>query len=304
MSTNARATAKSQRPQPQRRARRKRAVTRRMRRFEGALAQLPVVQMPWRSVLQGVEAPPALQATPWHYSKILSLLLLVAAVVSIGMLHTQDQWFLYEEDVRFLDMERLESTELYPRAAVDGWSIFWLQPQAVRERILAHNWVADAQVNMRLPALLDIHVQEREPVAIWVTNDGSYWLAANGAALPMSSQEASNSPSMSLPQIVDPLRAAEALAPSRAMHMQTEVLQSSLALIEALPELDGKVRYNQSVGLNFLLPDPEVWVYWGDGLDMEQKLENLAAASDLVRSGDSSAQILDIRFINRPYVRY
>lgn len=300
---NAQSSAKSQRIQPQRRARRKRAVTRRMRRFEGALAQLPVVQVQWRNVLQGVEAPPALQATPWHYSKILSLLLLVAALVSVGMLHTQDQWFLYEEDVRFLDLERLESGALYPRADVDGWSIFWLQPQVVRERLLEHSWVAGAQVEMRLPAILDVSIQEREPVAVWTTNDGSYWLAANGAALPMSPQEASNLPATTLPQIVDPLRSAETLAPNRPLHMQAGILESALALMEALPELDGKVRYNQTVGLNFPLPDPQVWVYWGDGLDMQHKLENLAAASEMVRSGDSPAQILDIRFINRPYVR-
>jgi len=55
--------------------------------------------------------------------------------------------------------------------------------------------------------------------------------------------------------------------------------------------------------LNFSLPNPAVWVYWGDGHDMEIKLENLAAMRTIVARENDAARIIDVRYINRPYVR-
>jgi hypothetical protein len=56
------------------------------------------------------------------------------------------------------------------------------------------------------------------------------------------------------------------------------------------------------VGLNFPLPEPAVWVYWGDGFDLENKLENLTVARDMLRKDEEPAQIVDVRIIDRPYV--
>ncbi len=62
------------------------------------------------------------------------------------------------------------------------------------------------------------------------------------------------------------------------------------------------LRYNQQVGLNFRLPDKPYWVYWGDGADVERKLENLAAGEALLTEGAVEGQVIDVRY-ERPYVK-
>lgn len=288
---------------PNPRARRKRGITRRMRRFEGVLAQMPVVQINWGDTLKGVQAPDFLLPTPWYFSKALSLLLLLAALASISALHLQDPWFVYEEDVQFDGLVRLDRAELYPQLDVEGLNIFWVDAQVLRRTLTEHSWIDEAQVDVSLPAGVVVHVAETKPVAIWQTNNGAYWLAADGTARPVAEDEGPLVEAAALPEIVDSLQEARVVRASGPLCIDPAILDSALALMQALPELDNSVRYNRSVGLNFALSQPTVWVYWGDGFDMEAKLENLAATRDVVRGSEDAAQILDVRFVKRPYIR-
>ena len=285
----------------QEQARRRRLAARRQQRFESVLARLPrpgALQLPW----QGLTVPAALHPTPWHFSKALSALLLVGALTALTLLHTQEQWFLYREDVRFANLIRLRADDLYAQLNVDGFNIFWVEPEQLRTALLGVPWVKEAKVEIGLPAALSVEIAESMPVALWVTNAGNYWVDATGAAMPVVELAESALPELALPQIVDSLQEARAIGDG-PLAIDKEILTSALALVEALPELEGKVRYNQSVGLNFPLPEPAVWVYWGDGVDLDAKLVNLNATRRLVRSSEEPAQILDLRFEARPYVR-
>ncbi len=285
-----------------RRATRRRAMTRRMRRFEGVLAQLPSVQWDWRAALQGVQAPELVLPTPWAWSKLLSSLLLIAALSGLVLIHWEDRWYLYNDQITLHPPARLNPAEILATAAVDGWNIFWIEPEQVRARLLDHRWIADAQVEIALPAAMHMRVVEREPVALWVTTAGAYWLAEDGTTLPVAPGEEIHQ--SGLPQIVDLLgEAASPFGDPTALTLEPQILQTALALVEALPELNGQIRYNRGIGLNFPLQTPAVWVYWGDGQAMEAKLENLAASRKLLQQGETTAQILDVRFATRPYIR-
>ena len=288
-------------PDPYQKARRKRLASRQKRRFEAVFTRLPVPSR-WGASLPDLALPAVLHPTPWYVSKTLSALLLLGALMSLVLLHNQDEWFVYREDVRFNNLIRLRGDELYQAANLEGLNIFWVEPETVRDHLLTLPWVEDAQVDVSLPAAVAVNVVEMNPVAVWVTNAGNYWLAANGAALPIATLEESALPELALPQIVDSLQDARVIGDG-PMAMDPQVLTSALTLMEAMPELEDTVRYNHSIGLNFPLPDPTVWVYWGDGFDLETKLENLAVARDLVRSAEEPAQILDVRFVDHPYVR-
>lgn len=286
-----------------RRARRKRGITRRVRRFEGVLAQMPVVHVNWGDTLRSVQAPEALLPTPWHFSKVLSLLLLLAALASVAALHMQDPWFVYGEDVRFEGLVRVERDELYPQLNLEGLNVFWVDPQTLRRTLAEHAWVDSAKVDVSLPADVTVHVLEVAPIAIWQTNSGAYWLAQDGTARPIAADEEQLVEQANLPEIVDSLHEARVVRASGPLSMDPDILDSALVLMQALPELNNVVRYNRSVGLNFALSEPTVWVYWGDGFDMDEKLENLAATRDVVRGSEDGAQILDVRFVKRPYIR-
>jgi cell division septal protein FtsQ len=252
--------------------------------------------------LHGIEVPAVLLPTPWRLSKSISLLLLLGALTSLFLLHTQENWFVYREDVRFHNLIRMRGDDLYQDLNLDGLNIFWVEPESIRTALLALPWVADAQVQVSLPANISVSLTEMTPSAVWVTNGGNYWLAANGSALPVATMEGSALPDVAMPQIVVSLQEARVVG-NGPLTIDSQVLKSAMTLMAAMPELGQSVRYNKSIGLNFPLPDPPLWVYWGDGFDMDAKLQNLAVARDLVRNSEKPAQIVDVRLIDQPYVR-
>lgn len=288
-------------PNPYQQARRKRVASRQKRRFEAVFSRIPIptnINIPWH----GVSVPAVLLPTPWYFSKVVSLLLLLGALTSVYLLHSQEEWFVYREDVRFHNLIRMRGDDLYQGLNLDGLNIFWVEPEAIRTTLLALPWVEDAQVTVGLPATISVNVTEMTPAAVWVTNEGNYWLSMNGSALPVATLDESALPELALPQIVDTLQEARVIGDG-PLEINPQVLNSALTLMAAMPELGGTVRYNRSVGLNFPLPDPDLWVYWGDGFDIEAKMENLAVARDLVRKAEKPAQIVDVRLLERPYVR-
>ena len=149
-------------------------------------------------------------------------------------IHTQDEWFVYAEDVDFGRLTYLTPTELYSRSDVDGWNTLWIQPQVVADRLRSHPWVAGATVQVQAPGHVTVHVQEQTPVAIWLTNQGAYWLAASGAALAMSPAQAGAVDEVILPQIIDSLGEAQQLGVSQTA-IEPTILDSALELTAAAP---------------------------------------------------------------------
>lgn len=283
------APVRTQRPYSPRQQARRRRVTRTLRRFEATWAALPKPGLP---AAWGV---PRLGGSGWHISKVLSLILAGLVVAVVGQIHTQEQWFVYRENVQVRNLTYLEADALYEAAGVEGWNIFWLRAEEIRQRLLELPYVADATVQIRLPNQVELVIQEQQPVALWVTEQEQRWVMPTGAALPLHDQRGSQ-----LLQIIDPQGEAQALDQSQPM-VDLTVLQSALTLIEKFPALT-QLRFNRDYGLNFNLPGAATWVYWGDGENMETKFANLMAVQKLMAAGKENPQLIDVRF-DRPYIR-
>lgn len=228
-------------------------------------------------------------------SKLLSLALLVGVVSLIAWFHDSDRFFVYQEDVHFVGATFLQDEDLYQYCDVDAWSIFWLNPSLIREQVLEHPYVADARVEVRWPAQVTVHVEEVQPVAGWSTDAGSFWLLADGTALPIPEGGAPASF-----QILDPLAEAR-FAGSEGGQIEPYVLETGLALRDKLG-LD-QIWYNRSTGLNFQYPGTKTWVYWGDGLQFDAKLHALEAARAEIEAQPEAQRILSLVAPNRPYFR-
>ena len=316
----ARRVSSSRQPhtQPYRQAAQKRRNARRKRRFESALPNglnkeqvaLPGIGRPVQAIRETGsnirQSVSRVTGSGWHWSKLASGLLLAIALTGLYWVFTDASYYVSADTVTFRNLDYLGRDELTSLSDLEGWSVFWLKPDEIRERVLAHPYVTDAQVSIGMPAQVTITVEKAHPIALWVTKDATLWLLADGAALAMrtapgqppeaAAMDAAGRP---LPQIVDVNR--EAQIPGRSA-MDPEVLHSALALLEQFPNLKS-VRYNEGFGLNFGLPDSEHWVYWGDGYDLDQKLTTLAKCEQLIASGQASGQIIDIRYPNRPFIR-
>ena len=223
---------------------------------------------------------------------------MVAAIAAVAATHVSDAWFVYAEDIHIRNLTYLDSAEIVQQSGVDGWNVMWLTPESVRDRLLLNPYVEDAEVEIRLPARVTINVKELQPIALWVTNDATYWLAPDGAALPAIASTAEG-----LPQLIDSLGEAQAITSRSSLAVDEDVLTSALALMQKLPGLNNKIRFNRDFGLNFPLPEQDVWVYWGDGENTEAKLENLKAAEGVLADREDPATLVDVRFLHRPYLR-
>lgn len=270
----------------QRRARRRRQAVRQLRHMEATLAR---VHMPKVTPIQ-LRWPAALVISRWQPSKVISLLLLVIITALLVWVHSDERWFIYPENVTFNQLTYVKADELYRQSAIDSWNVFWLSPNAIRERLVALPTVADAQVRLQLPNRVVVDITEEAPIAVWVTQDGAFWLLPDGTALPEGTQSQTN-----LLQIIDPLREARAWGVPTALQIDTDVLQSALALTTYLPAVN-QIYFNQGYGLNFHLPESNVWVYWGDGLNMEKKSKNIAAIQRHLQTAGTHPNIIDVRF--------
>ena len=270
----------------QRRARRRRQAVRHMRQVEAVIER---VRLPAMSNLQ-LRRPTLASFKQWSASRIASAVILLVVIALITWVHSDSQWFVYRENVSFQGLSYGKADDLYQQSAVDSWNIFWLSPSAIRERLVGLPTVADAQVALQLPNQVVIAVQEEEPVALWVTQAGNFWLLPDGTALPEPAQ-----PKAGLLQIIDHQQEAKAWANPDGMKVDPGVLKSALALTTYLPEVE-QIYFNQGYGLNFHLPASGAWVYWGDGVDMEKKYTNLIGIQRHLRTQGTQPQIIDIRF--------
>lgn len=247
----------------------------------------------------------------WHPSKLLSALLLVLAAAGIGWLHGDERWFVYREDVRFDGLTYLNADALYDYSAVEGTNTLWVRNGAVRAQLIEHPYVAEATVHAGLPSMeavrpdgttpvgrtaLAVTVEEIAPVALWQTDDGPLWLLDDGTALePIGPSPAG------LLTIVDGTREARTLG-EPTLRIRPNVLHSAQVLHAAMPAVQA-IRYSGRVGLNFALPNNGGWIYWGNGEHAERKLANLDAMQQMIRDQGAQPQVLDLRYIERPYFR-
>jgi cell division protein FtsQ len=263
--------------------RRKERMTQRVRRLE---AVLPLsMDAAWRPSLPDIGA--------WPLWKPLTLTVVGLA----GWIHSDERWFLYREDVRFSGLTYLGEEELWQSSAIDGWNMFWLDTDEVRNRLLANPYVADADVYVSpVAGAVHVDVTESRPIALWVTDDGTRWLLPNGTAVVPRGATPPD-----LLQIIDGGSMATAPGAALGSAIDLEVLESARSLLEVLPGVE-PLRYNRQIGLNFQLQEMPYWVYWGDGANVERKLENLAASVQLLEDGTVEGTVIDVRF-ERPYVK-
>lgn len=226
--------------------------------------------------------------------KLLSLSLLAGIIALFVWFSEADSFFVYQENVEFTGASFISADELYALCDVDAWSILWLEPELIRQQVLAHPYVADAKVSISWPARVHVAVTQVTPIAVWATEGAEYWLLADGLALPVRPN--GETPNL---RIVDPLR--EARTPGAVEQISSAMLNTALRLQQETGL--NEFRFNSSTGLNFGLPDTQTWVYWGDGTEFEAKQFALQAAKSEIWANREKVRTLSLITPNRPYFR-
>jgi cell division protein FtsQ len=283
-----------------RQAKRRRAVQQSVRRFSALLPGFEAPRLAAPDLGLRRLGLAGLGFSGLHWSKALSLLLLAGVVTALAWLHSGAQWFVYRESTAISGQHLLSADDIYAAAGVENWNVLWLRRDEIRRRLLAEPWVADADVSVRLPAAVEIAVRERPAVAVWATGEGEYWVAATGALHPVA--EETSAAAARAPRLVDPLGQAGLETGEGKISVDIQAVAGALSLIQRMPGL-AEVRYSAEVGLNFSLPESGLWVYWGDGERVDEKLDSVALGRKLVQSGEAAGAVLDVRNPGKPFVR-
>ncbi len=189
----------------------------------------------------------------------------------------------------------LSDGQLRSIAAVDGESVFLVDPKAVLERLLAYPEVAAAESAMRWPNRVELEVVERQPMAVWTDAGRPWWISADGIAY---------APHGEWPGVVEVVSETQVLAISEdplAPAISIEVLQAAAVLNTLIPEAN-PLQFDPTRGLGF--EDPRGWsAYFGMGGDMVVKVRMYAAlAADLTARGIQPA-LVSVEDAAAPYYR-
>ncbi|HAL61601.1 MAG TPA: hypothetical protein DCP08_04230 [Chloroflexi bacterium] len=226
---------------------------------------------------------------PWlgrRRVKALSLSLLgVLTVITVYLFASYD---FYVFDISVEGNEAVSSEEILEASGVEGYSIFFIDPQKVAKAVTSLPDVAEAEVRCRLPNRLSIKVRERQAYLIWLSGEESYYLDREGFVLSPRHQ---TSLSLTLKDLGGgSLRAGDRINP--------QILEATNIYSSLLPQVKG-FDYSQTYGLAFTTEEGEK-VHLGTGEDAQAKVALLYALKEQLKEKGIKAVVIDLRF-DTPY---
>jgi len=226
---------------------------------------------------------------PWlgrRRVKALSLFLLgVLTVVTIYLFASYD---FYVFDISVEGNEAVSSEEIWEASGVEGYSIFFIDPQKVVAMVTSLPDVAEAEVRCHLPNRLSIKVQERQPYLIWLSGEESYCLDREGFVLSPRHQTGL---SLTLKDLGGgSLRAGDRINP--------QILEAANIYSSLLPQVRS-FDYSQTYGLAFMTEEGEK-VRLGTDEGAQTKVALLYALKEELKEKGIKAVVIDLRF-DTPY---
>jgi cell division septal protein FtsQ len=237
-------------------------------------------------------AGPSLRA--WILTKLLALLLLFGGSGLLYHVAASDDFRITH--VAVTGAQLVPVPEIEQVAAATGLNIFWARREEVAQRLQTISAIQSARVATVLPNRLEIRVVERVPAAAWRVGDTAFLVDADGRVLRATDQDTV------LPTMRDlgtrPLQAGERVDP--------KALGTMLRLAQVLPQRaalrPAEFEYSPDTGVT-VVGDTGTRMRFGLDDDLEWKVAALAAIRrDLDRQGQR-AELIDVRFKDRPYVR-
>jgi len=218
--------------------------------------------------------------------KALSLsLLLVLTVITVYLFASYD---FYVFDISVEGNEAVSSEEIWEASGVEGYSIFFIDPQKVVTMVTSLPDVAEAEVRCRLPNRLSIKVRERQAYLIWLSGEESYYLDREGFVLSPRHQ---TSLSLTLKDLGGgSLRAGDRINP--------QILEAANIYSSLLPQVKS-FDYSQAYGLAFTTEEGEK-VRLGTGEDAQAKIALLYTLKEQLKEKGIKAVVIDLRF-DTPY---
>jgi len=137
----------------------------------------PKPRLPFRERLRAMRAGVAeawarTRRTVILIARVALVVAIVAGAIAVGRLverHVRTSPAFAVTELRVEGQERLLSDDALEAAGLEeGANVFDVAPEDARARLLAHPWVADAEVRRRLPGTFEVRIREHRAVAVLV----------------------------------------------------------------------------------------------------------------------------------------
>ncbi|MFN0072095.1 MAG: cell division protein FtsQ/DivIB [Chloroflexota bacterium] len=171
---------------------------------------------------------------------------------------------------------------------------FWLRSSALRSRLLEIPAVAEAEIRVILPDRVEVRVRERAPYGVLQTGALAQLMDADGVIIGTVSQAPPLLTIRNLDTAVEPPARIEPEA-----FGAIKVLSKHLGATAFEPT---SFAYSQQSGLEFETREG-ITVRLGNGKDLEWKLGALDKMRQYLVDNRLRAQLIDVRFRDRPYFR-
>lgn len=230
-------------------------------------------------------------------------LMVIAALASVALYRVVDRWVRTAPEFELTAIavegeERLEEAEL--RAIADvrlGDNVFARSPDEMRQSLLGHPWVADAEVTRRLPGTLRIVVREHHPVALLLLDD-AYLISDDGIVIKRT--EPGDPTDLPLITGVERARFVTDLG------FRTQLLASAVALVSEYESAGlmrratlSEIHVEPSDELTLFVGDEAIEVRLGSG-PYRRKLERFARVLDELRREEAHAAYVFLDNVRRP----
>jgi hypothetical protein len=245
----------------------------------------------------------------WAIGRAMALILLVGAGWVVYDCGSSDRFQVHS--VRIQGNVLLSQAEVESVAAVTGANIFWVDRGQVVARLLDLPVVQRAEIRVALPDTVEIFIVERQPAAFWVSGDWSYLVDREGVILKAVDAETQQARACA-GQPCDPRLAplptvaqldAQPLTPGD--HVDASALVASARLATLLPGVGVEpLAFEWNHDSDLEVPTREGWrARFDDAGNVDQQVAALQAIRDQLTRTRATAQLIDLRFGDRPYFR-
>jgi POTRA domain, FtsQ-type len=245
----------------------------------------------------------------WVIERLLALALLVGAGWLVYDCGSSDRFQV--RSVRVQGNVLLSQAEVENVAAVIGANVFWVDRGQVAARVRALPLVQRVEVGAILPNTVEVSIVERQPAAFWVSGDQSFLVDGEGVILKPVDAETQQARACA-GQPCDPRLAplptvaqldAQPLTPGD--RVDARALATSARLVSLLPTVGVQpLGFEWSRGNGLEVPTRDGWrARFDDAGNLDQQLASLRAVRDELARTRVAAELIDVRFQDRPYFR-
>jgi len=227
--------------------------------------------------------------------------LLVAALTLLAY-HLWNSPSYRVEAVEVVGLQRLTSHDVNALLDVAGEPVFAIDANRLREKVIkAFPEFSSVTVEVALPNLVKMTVEERLPILAWKQDGRTVLVDANGVAFPLRDQTGSL-PAVVVEAFSSPPSAPQDVVSQASLQFMPVEMVSAILSMSAQAPAGTPLIYDALHGLGW--KDAAGWeVYFGDIRDIEMKLRVYQALVKRLQGEGLQPALISVEYVHSPYYR-